>query len=75
MNPIFNMMGNNDNLINSINNMRKMMNGNDPNAVMQMMAQRNPQFAQFLQQNRGKTPEQVAKEYGIDWGMVKNLMK
>ena len=74
MNPLLDMMGGN-NALNSIANIKRMMNGRDPNAVIQMMAQKNPQFAQFLQQNRGKTPEQIAKEYGLDWDMVKNFMK
>ena len=74
MNPLLDMMGGN-NALSSIADIKRMMNGRDPNAVIQMMAQKNPQFAQFLQQNRGKTPEQIAKEYGLDWDMVKNFMK
>lgn len=37
---------------------------------MQSMMKSNPQFAQFVEQNRGKSPEQIAKENGIDLGAV-----
>ena len=52
-----------------------MLKGKDPQAVMQAMMQSNPQFAQFMQQANGKTPEEVAKAYGIDINMLRNLIK
>lgn len=52
-----------------------MIRGQDPRQVAQMMAQRNPQFAAFLQQNQGKTVEQIAAENGIDMGFVRELMR
>lgn len=33
--------------------------------MMRMMMKINPQFRQFVEQNRGKTPEQIAQEHGI----------
>ena len=42
-----------------------MLCGQDPRQVVQLMAQRNPQFAAFLQQNQGKSAEQIAAENGI----------
>ena len=74
MNPLVNMMGGNE-MLRTIANMKRMMAGQDPNTVMRMMAQRNPQFAQFVDENKGKSPEQIAKEYGIDWNMIKGMMK
>ena len=52
-----------------------MLRGQDPRQVAQLMAQRNPQFAAFLQQNHGKTPEQIAAENGIDMSFVRELMR
>ena len=52
-----------------------MLRGQDPRQIAQLMAQRNPQFAAFLQQNQGKTPEQIAAENGIDMNFVRELMR
>lgn len=52
-----------------------MLKGQNPQQVAQLMAQRNPQFAAFLQQNQGKSPEQIAADYGIDMNMVRDLMR
>ena len=52
-----------------------MLRGWDPNQVALQMAQRNPQFAAFLQQNRGKSPEQIAADYGVDMNLVRELMR
>ena len=52
-----------------------MIRGQDPRQVAQLMAQRNPQFAEFLRQNQGKSPEQIAADYGIDMNFVRELMR
>ena len=52
-----------------------MIRGQDPRQVAQLMAQRNPQFAEFLRQNQGKSPEQSAADYGIDMNLVRELMR
>ena len=52
-----------------------MLRGQDPRQIAQLMAQRNPQFAAFMQQNQGKTPEQIAAENGIDMNFVRELMR
>ena len=44
-------------------------------SIFSMMMQNNPQFRQFMNANAGKTPEQVARENGIDMGMLNALMK
>ena len=48
-----------------IDSLRQMVGGN-PDAFMQRMMQTNPQFAEFVNANRGKTPEQIAADYGLD---------
>ena len=52
-----------------------MLRGQDPQRVALQMAQRNTKCAAFLQQNQGKTVEQIAAENGIDMGFVRELMR
>lgn len=53
--------------------LRSMMQG-DPSALISNLAQSNPQFAQFLAQNRGRTPEEAFKAYGYDFGEISRLI-
>lgn len=46
-----------------------------PEQLMRSMMRSNPQFAQFVEQNRGKSPEQIAREHGIDLGSVMQAFK
>jgi len=49
-------------------------NGN-PEAMFRQMIQSNPQFKQFVEQNKGKSPEQIASENGLDLNMLKSLFR
>ena len=53
--------------------LRSMMQG-DPSALISNLAQNNPQFAQFLAQNRGRTPEEAFKAYGYDFQQVMGII-
>ncbi len=53
--------------------LRSMMQG-DPSPVLSNLARTNPQFAQFMAQNQGKTPEEAFKAYGYDFGEVSRLI-
>lgn len=46
----------------------------DPQAAFNQMMQTNPQFAQFVSDNRGKTPEQIASEHGVDLSQVMRMI-
>jgi hypothetical protein len=37
-------------------------------------AQTNPQFARFLEQMRGKTPEEAFRQYGYDLSEVMSII-
>lgn len=74
MNPLMQMMGNSSQN-NSMLSMIKMLKSGNPQQIAQAMMQQNPQFAAFMQQNKGKTPEQVAKENGIDMGQIMGMLK
>lgn len=43
-----------------------MMSGMTPDQAVGRLMQTNPKFAQFVNENRGKTPAQIAQEHGID---------
>ena len=62
-------------MVGQLKKMVGMIRGQDPRQVAQLMAQRNPQFAEFLRQNQGKSPEQIAADYGIDMNLVRELMR
>lgn len=82
MNPLLNamqgagMMGGSQNvqMMQTVQSIMNMLQGKDPNAVANMMMQQNPQFAQFVRNNQGKTPEQVAAQYGIDFNQIRSMM-
>ena len=42
--------------------------GGDPQGLFQRMYESNPQFRDFANSVRGKTPEQAFKEHGLDFG-------
>lgn len=53
--------------------LRSMLQG-DTSALVSSLAQSNPQFAQFLAQNQGRTPEEAFKAYGYDFSQVMGLI-
>ena len=53
--------------------LRSMMQG-DPSALLANLAQTNPQFAQFMAQNRGRTPQEAFEAYGYDYQQVMNII-
>ena len=62
------------NRMGQVANLIKMLRSGNPEQAFQQMMQNNPQFRQFVEQNKGKTPEQVAREYGVDLNQLKSMM-
>lgn len=62
------------NRMGQVANLMKMLRSGNPEQIAQQMMQINPQFRQFMEANKGKTPEQVAQEHGIDLNQFKNMM-
>lgn len=62
------------NRMGQVANVLKMLRSGNPEQIAQQMMQSNPQFRQFVEANRGKTPEQVAREHGIDLNQIKSMM-
>lgn len=52
-----------------------MLKGGNPQAMFDQMMQSNPQFAQFMNDNKGKSVEQIARDYGVDLNMIKQLVR
>lgn len=59
-------------LIQAINQVRAL---GSPQSAFNSMYQSNPQFRQFADSMRGKTPEQAFRENGLDFGQVRRFMK
>ena len=77
MNPLMVAMQGANNPMNKMRqvaNLMKMLRNGNPDQIAQQMMQSNPQFRQFVEQNKGKTPEQVAQEHGIDLNQFKGMM-
>lgn len=72
MNPLLNAM--NDNKGNGMAGILSMLKSGNPEQIAQNLMQRNPQFKAFMEANKGKTPEQVARENGIDFSQIKNML-
>ena len=78
MNPLVTSMeptGNIRKMMQMVGSIKQMMSGQNPDVVMKLFAQKNPQFAQFVKDNQSKSPEQIAKDYGLDWNMVQSFLK
>lgn len=66
--------GGGNSLFNRINAVKNLIGGN-PQGVYENLLQTNPQFAEFVQKNQGKSPEQIAQENGIDFNTIRSFMK
>lgn len=53
----------------------RQMAGGDPEGFARQMMQNNPQFAEFVRRNQGKSPQQIASEYGIDLGVLSGVLR
>lgn len=74
MNPLMQAMNGGNNKMSQAMQVMKMLRSGNPEQIAQQMMQNNPQFRQFIEANKGKTPEQVAREYGVDLNQLKSMM-
>lgn len=63
---------NQQNPLQMLNSIKALANGN-PQAMFNQMLNTNPQFAKFVNENKGLSPEQIARNYGVDLSLVKNF--
>lgn len=59
---------------NNLVNIIQMLKSGNPEQIAMNLMNKNPQFRQFVEANKGKSPEQVAKENGIDLSQFKNMI-
>lgn len=57
---------NSANAMASLGHIMQMLRNGNPEQIAQSLMQQNPQFRAFVQANQGKSPEQVAREHGVD---------
>lgn len=73
MNPIIQRM-NISNPVSNLSGIVKMLKS-DPDQAFNAMLNNNPQFADFYNKNKDKPIEQVAREYNIDLGAIKSILR
>lgn len=73
MNPILAMLQKpqTNNLLSQISQIKNMVAGKNPDTMFSELYNNNPQFRQFVDANKGKSPEQIAQENGIDINLLK----
>lgn len=74
MNPLFQAMSGNNKMTQAMQIIKQLRNGN-PEQIAHQMMNNNPNFRKFVNDNKGKTPEQVAKEHGIDLSQIMGMIK
>lgn len=72
MNPILSAL--NQQTQNPLTQIKNLLSGKNPDAVFSDLMQNNPQFRSFVEQNKGKTPEQIAKENGLNIEQIKSML-
>ena len=73
-NPILQALNAAKNLSSAGDLIRKIKSGN-PDEIFQAMYNSNPQFRQFVDDNKGKSPEQIAQENGVDLRQLQNFLR
>lgn len=71
MNPLMQSMGGQmGGNLSQIAGIVRMLKSGNPEQIAQSLMQQNPQFRAFVEANKGKSPEQVARENGVDLGQL-----
>lgn len=72
MNPLFQAMNSGApaarpaNPLGNVQNLVRMLRSGNPQQMAENLLRQNPQFRQFMEENKGKDPMQVAREHGLD---------
>lgn len=74
INPILQAMSKSKSTNHIMNLVYSLKNGN-PDAIFNQMMMSNPQFAKFVNENSGKSVEQIVQENGIDINLLQQFMK
>lgn len=58
-----------------VSEVKKLINNKDSGAVVRLMCQRNPQFAQFVNECKGMNINQICEKYNLDYNAVCDILK
>ena len=47
----------------------------DPQSTYEKMMRENPQFKDFVEKNKGRNPDDIAKDYNIDSALMKLFIR
>ena len=77
MNPLIQSMGTSrpNNPMSGLGNIFQMLKNGSPEQIAVNLMQKNPQFKAFIDANQGKSPEQIAQQYGIDINQIISQFK
>ena len=75
MNPLMQAMNGSNKKMTQAMQVIKMLRSGNPEMMTQQMMQSNPQFRQFIEANKGKTPQQVAQENGVDLNQFMGMIR
>lgn len=75
INPMLNQLQRKTSVNNNIANVIGLLRGSNPDVIFNNMIRTNPQFASFVNENKGKTVEQIANDYGLDISTIKQFIK
>ncbi len=62
---------NNSKMLNNLDIMRALLSGQSPEVIYNDLMRNDPKFRQFVEDNKGKTPEEIALAYDIDPALLK----
>lgn len=79
MNPLMQMMGGAPSAatggVGNLGRVMQMLRSGNPEQIAQNLMQSNPQFRAFMEANKGKSPDQVAREHGMDMNKIMGQFK
>lgn len=61
--------------INQVKSIISNIQTKNPDELYNQLMQDNPNFRKFIEDNQGKTPEQIAQENNIDIERIKNYIR
>lgn len=51
-----------------------MLKGANGQTILSAAMQQNPELRNFMEKNKGRAPEEVAQEMGVDYNFIRNLL-
>lgn len=60
---------------NQLGQVMQMLKSGNPNQIYEQLYRTNPEFRKFIEDNKGKSPEQISQEYGVDYKQIFDLFR